>query len=168
MNLSITKATAENINDLAMILNEATAYKLQHNDNAWIADGNATWGKAEIKGIIDKGTTYLAWIDGAAIATISLEWDDTYVWGKQPPNAGYIHRVAVRNNQHGQKIGERLLDWASVEARAKGRRLLRLDCPTSNKKLCDYYQKLGFKPLDAEQIGIKTPYNTTLYEKYIA
>jgi hypothetical protein len=47
----------------------------------------------------------------------------------------------------GRGIGQMLLDWASAQVAASGRKWLRLDCMRGNTKLHAYYQRLGFTHL---------------------
>ncbi len=108
---------------------------------------------------IADGEVYLLWRDGQPVATISLQmapsdWDRT-IWGEtadQP--AAYVHRLAVVRSAAGTRAGEFMLDWAEQQARAAGKRELRLDCVGQNDRLNAYYQKRFAFVGAAEQIGM--------------
>jgi GNAT superfamily N-acetyltransferase len=96
---------------------------------------------------LDRGEVFLASSEGAAaIATVNLAWEDLRFWGEQPPNSGYVHRLAVRRSHAGQGVGRSLLEWADGRVRERDRELLRLDCLANNSRLCRYYLDLGFVP----------------------
>lgn len=80
--------------------------------------------------------------DGIA-AALRLLWDDPFVWGDQPPVAGYVHGLVV-DRQHGRGFGRAALDWAGEQVHSQGRRLLRLDCQEHNAQLRAHYGRLGF------------------------
>ena len=78
------------------------------------------------------------------VGTITLQWSDEKFWGDVPPDAGYIHKLAVTRSHAGQRLGLRMLEWAETKARAEGKRCLRLDCLASNKTIREYYEKGGY------------------------
>ena len=79
------------------------------------------------------------------IAGLRLIWADDTVWGVQPPVAGYVHGLMIDRHYVGSGIGSALLRWAEDQIRSAGRRLLRLDCVESNRKLRSYYERQGFR-----------------------
>jgi ribosomal protein S18 acetylase RimI-like enzyme len=64
--------------------------------------------------------------------------------GEQEPDAGYVHRLAVRRAYAGRGMGRALLEWAAAQTAGSGRVWLRLDCMADNRRLCHYYESLGF------------------------
>jgi ribosomal protein S18 acetylase RimI-like enzyme len=94
---------------------------------------------------LERGDTYLAQVDGEAVGTLMLQWDDPAYWGQQPPVAGYLHRLAVRSSYAGRGLGGELLSWADGEIAARARTLLRLACMTDNPALRQYYERAGFR-----------------------
>jgi GNAT superfamily N-acetyltransferase len=77
-------------------------------------------------------------------------------------SAGYIHKLAVGPAYTGRGVGLQLLLWAEKQALAAGKRYFRLNCLASDRGLCDYYEKAGFKHIRnvLEQRGL-----ASLYEK---
>src|SRR3989454_6514372 len=115
-----------------------------------------------IKDNIVRGEAYVVKAVEATVGTITLQWNDRKFWGDLPPEAGYIHKLAIVRSRAGQHLGLRLLHWAEDKTRAEGKRYLRLDCIASNKKIREYYEKAGFTHIrDTEMPGWKA----SLYEK---
>jgi GNAT superfamily N-acetyltransferase len=99
---------------------------------------------------------------GAPVGTITLQWADIPFWGERPPDAGYVHRFAIRRSYGGQGIGRRMIEWAGERTRGRGRYKLRLDCLTASQPLHRYYQSLGFHPVGEITQG---GFPCTLFEK---
>jgi len=97
-----------------------------------------------IKDNIERGEVYIVKAIEATVGTVTLQWNDKKFWGDVPPEAGYIHKLAIKRSYSGHRLGLRLLQWAESKTRAEGKRYLRLDCPTSNKAIREYYEKAGF------------------------
>ncbi len=163
MDLLVRKARLEEAEALAGILTQAMEFKLSRQDKAW---GSHRYTTEELRERISKGNTYAVWADKTLVATLLLLWEDEMMWGKQPPDAVYVHQLAIAEGQHGKDIGGELLDWAGEQAVKQGRRFLRLDCPPSNKGLRKYYEKQGFTWVQDRQIHApQATYMAALYER---
>ena len=93
---------------------------------------------------VANGDVFVARIGREIVGTLTLGWSDESVWGEQEQGAGYVHRFAVTRAWKGHRIGETMLDWAGDHCALAGKPFLRLDTMSSNKKLCTYYERLGF------------------------
>ena len=162
--LRFTEATPELYPVVADILTEATKIKNQQNDHAW---GTAGWSTQEVQGLAGHSTTYVVYSDEQAVATVSLQWEDEQSWGVQPQVAGYMHRLAIRQDMTGQGLGEVIVNWAIKQTAAKGKELLRLDCPADNEKLCAYYERLGFVRVGVTEDTGHEGYVAALYERAV-
>jgi protein-tyrosine phosphatase len=98
---------------------------------------------------LERGDVYLVLDGPAAIGTITLQWSDVDFWGERPPDAGYIHRLAIRRSVAGHGVGPAMLRWADQRAREAGRRYLRLDCRSTHAALRRYYLNAGFAIIGA-------------------
>jgi len=83
--------------------------------------------------------------EGEAVATVSMLLDDPIYWGERPPDAFYVHKLAVRRDRAGRGIGAAIVEWANAEAAEAGREFLRVDCLGDNPGIRDYYEELGFE-----------------------
>ncbi|MDX8435651.1 GNAT family N-acetyltransferase [Mesorhizobium sp. M4B.F.Ca.ET.215.01.1.1] len=87
---------------------------------------------------------------GRVIATLQI----SFLAGLslQGARRGQIEAVRVAADRRGERLGQRLLEWAVEECRKRGCRVVQL---TTNKSRADahrFYERLGFK---ASHIGYK-------------
>lgn len=118
----------------------------------------------ELSAAIAREEVYLAEVDGEAVATVTVLADDPVYWGERPPDALYVHKLAVRRDRAGQGLGAALVEWAARRATALGRDFLRLDCLCGDPGIRRYYEGLGFEhrgDLDDEVRGLRL----SLYER---
>jgi len=131
----------------------------------------------EVRQSIGRGETFVALRDGTVVGTIAVAWTDDLIWGPQPPDAGYIHRLAVTPESVGEGLGTALLDWAAAHVRAQGRSWVRLDTIAPDEgpraSLHRWYKRHGFSPVgnvDAPILGEGNTtiiYRTILYERKV-
>jgi ribosomal protein S18 acetylase RimI-like enzyme len=97
-----------------------------------------------------------------------LQWGDSSIWGNQLPNAGYIHLLAIKNDLHGQGLGQQMIDWAATQVASHNRQFLRLNCSPDNLQLCNYYEQQGFAQIRLKKVPTKqNRYITALYERSV-
>lgn len=104
---------------------------------------------------IARGEVFVVRAADALVATLQLEDGDRATWGPDAGDALYVHRLCVARTHARAGLGLRLLDWAGTAARARGRRLLRLDCVASNDALRRYYAHAGFAERGVIDVGIR-------------
>jgi GNAT superfamily N-acetyltransferase len=126
---------------VAELLDEATAWVGERGFQQW----PLPFPRDELAAAVERGEVYVAELNGEAVATVTLLWDDPTYWGERPPDAAYVHKLAVRRACAGQRIGHAIVEWADVTAAAQGRRFLRLDCLRDNPGIRAYYDHLGFE-----------------------
>lgn len=162
--LRIVKALKADASVVASILTDAVGRKQKYDDHAW---GSGVYSEEEVLSLMNQSPAYIAYVDGEPVGTVALQWDDESVWGVQPPNAGYIHRLAVREGIKTKGVGSQIIDWASDQVAKRHRQFLRLDCNIQNTKLCAYYDKQGFTRADIRRRS-EDGYVTALYERQVA
>jgi ribosomal protein S18 acetylase RimI-like enzyme len=126
---------------VATLLDEATVWVGERGYEQW----PLPFPRDELAAAIERGEVYLAELDGDAVATVTLLWDDPKYWGARPPDAAYVHKLAVSRAAAGRRIGQTLVEWADNTAAAAGREFLRLDCLRDNPGIRAYYERLGFE-----------------------
>ena len=140
--LKVVPAKLEDIDTVLVILDEAAAWIIkQRLPSVWKPGG---FSRRTFLEQISRGEVHLGLVDGTPAGTITLQWADLVFWGEQQPNAGYVHKLAVRPAHAGQKIGVEMLKWAESAAREVGKRFLRLNCLAEDSKIRDYYERAGF------------------------
>lgn len=141
--MQVVKAVVGYAPAITSVLTDATKYKLQRGDSTWGSRGPTEQTVLEQ---MNSGEMYVALRDCDVLGTFRLQWEDDHYWGRQPPVAGYIHGLAVREDVHGKAVGAHLMAWAAQEVARRGRQYLRLDCSATNFALCRYYERQGFIP----------------------
>jgi len=111
--------------------------------------GIPAWDPAQLDAVMSpavmRGEVYLAWLNGVAVGTVTLQWADPLFWADRPDDAGYIHKLAVVRAAAGQQIGEHMVVWAEGQISATGRRYSRLDFPANNPAMQRFYARLGYE-----------------------
>jgi GNAT superfamily N-acetyltransferase len=139
--VNVRRCQAGDVAVVAGLLDEATVWVGTRGYEHW----PLPFPRDQIAGAIDRGEVYLAELDGDAVATVTLLWDDPTYWGERPPDAAYVHKLAVSRACAGQRIGDATVEWADGTAAAQGRSFLRLDCLRDNPGIRAYYERLGFE-----------------------
>lgn len=167
MKIEIRGASNNDEQDLIKVLNDSLEYKRSLGDDTW---GDDYFNIEEVLAMLKRSDIYVAVSDGEIIATISLEWSDSRLWGAELGNddkAVYLHQAGVRGSHRGNRLGEYLISWAGKLAKEQGRIYMRLDCGESSHGLIAYYEGIGF-----EKVGEGTVedngYRATLLQKTIA
>jgi GNAT superfamily N-acetyltransferase len=132
-------ATADDLDDVLDILNDAARWLASRGINQWRVDG---FPRSLVAGDIARDEVYVARLDHRAVGTFTLQWSDEAFWPGAAGEAGYVHRIAVRREARG--LGVELHKAAERATVAAGRKLLRLDCYAGNHALCGYYERAGF------------------------
>jgi GNAT superfamily N-acetyltransferase len=125
----------------AEILDEATAYVGTLGFDQW----PVPFPQDELARRIERGELLMVDVDGEPAATLTLLWDDPAFWGERPPDAVYLHKLAVRRAFAGRGLGAAIVEWVDGHAASAGRDFLRLDCRRDDARIRAYYEQLGFE-----------------------
>jgi ribosomal protein S18 acetylase RimI-like enzyme len=136
----IERAVAADVDAVAAILTEAADWVAGLDHPQW----PSPFPREQVVQLVERGELYVARLDGEVAATVTLQWSDVPYWGERPPDAGYVHKLAVRRDFAGRGVGHALVAWAEAETLAHGRSYLRLDCLAANPRIRRYYEELGF------------------------
>jgi ribosomal protein S18 acetylase RimI-like enzyme len=158
--LTFRKANPEDIGEVHKIYVDAAKHKHKYDDYVW-KDGFSR--KFVVRSIKSGNIICIIEDDKRIVCVFSLEWEDE-VWAEYDElSSGYLHRLAVANDYHGKNIGKQAIEWSQNLVKNSRKKYLRLDCPTENKKLCKYYESLGFELVEIKQLPqFKT--STNLYQ----
>lgn len=147
-NIQVLLATDTDLDTVASIYEDAAQWLLAHG----IAQWPAMVPRELLAQRIAHGETFLARYEEHYIATMSVQEEDRQMWGDMPPDALYLHGLAVRRAFAGRGVGIALLHWAEHHATLKGKIYLRLDCMGDNPRLVQYYKDAGFTHLRTVQV----------------
>jgi GNAT superfamily N-acetyltransferase len=96
----------------------------------------------------------VAYVAGKPAATMILGWEDPIFWPDIENNtSGFIHKLSASRKFAGKNIAVKLLHYAEKKCQEKNIPYLRLDCLGKRSKLCEYYEKNGFKLVEKKIYG---------------
>ena len=158
--LEVTPATLEDIDVVLEILDEAAGWIIQRRLPSVWKPGE--FPRQSFLDQIGRGEVFIGRVDGTPAGTFVLQWSDPFWWGETPPDAGYVHKFAIRPAYMGQNLGRYMLRWAEARTKCSGKKLLRLNCIAADAGIRSYYEKEGFLRVK-DVMGPKAL--ATLYEK---
>ena len=163
--LTISKASVDDSDEVISLLDEAAEWIQSRCIDQWRP---GSFNKERLLSRIRDGEVYIATYEGSIVGTFRLQMHDESVWGEKDSNEDYvyIHRLAIKSDFHGQRLGLHLLKQAEKIALSLAKRGVRLDCLLGNSALESYYENVaGYKP-----VGSATPrgYSARLFEKKFA
>ena len=123
----------------------------------WLADtGNPLWSLDDLnrKSLQNEPDEFIVMYDGDhnGIATLLLSFHDPFFWPNIPANtSAFVHKVAIRRKFAGNALTKHLISFVADICREKGISCIRLDCDANRKKLCTFYQSMGFSLIKQKQ-----------------
>jgi len=119
----------------------------------WVNDG---FEKGEFRFVYNEKMEWVGIF--RLLKTDTLYWDDKGL----EENVRYVHSLVVKPGKSGKGIGAQVLNRLASDLKEQGVHKLRLDCDSSNSRLCSYYEQQGFFRVGTKQ----TPFSiNNLYER---
>jgi GNAT superfamily N-acetyltransferase len=144
----ISPVTAADLDDVIELRDHATDWLSGLKTDQWQQAWPTAEGERErVRSSIEQGQTWIVWDRSDAVATFAIDrFSDPHLWTKseQAERALYVHRFIVRRDYSGIRLGARLMDLIEVWAAHDDDHWLRVDVWTTNTRLHDYYQSIGF------------------------
>ncbi len=101
LELVVEPAAPSDVRAVLELREEAVQWLLARGIRQW-ESGELTGG--DVRARAETGELYVARVDGAAVATVTLSWDDQRTWGPQAETAGYTHTLIVARNLLGAAL----------------------------------------------------------------
>ncbi len=139
--LRIAPAQEKDLDTVLGILDEAAQWLASKGIPGWWKPGS--FSREVFLDQIRLREVYIARLGREAVGTITLQWSDRVFWKGAPPDAGYVHKLAVRRAYAGRGLGLWMLEWAARRASLAGKKFLRLDCVAEDHGIRVYYEKAG-------------------------
>ncbi len=158
--LRIAPAQEKDLDTVLGILDEAAEWLASKGIPGWWRPGS--FSREAFLDQIRLGEVYVARLDIEAVGTITLQWTDRVFWKGASPDAGYVHKLAVRRAYAGRGLGLEMLEWAARRTSLAGKKFLRLDCGADDHRIRLYYEKAGFTRRGDIQ---HSRWKASLYEK---
>ncbi|WP_330458462.1 GNAT family N-acetyltransferase [Streptomyces sp. NBC_00820] len=157
MSITIREGGSEDVPLILGMLDSSVAWLVsQGRTRQW---GTEPWSKnpravAMVERYAAEGTVYIAEVDGAPAATLTLtDAPGAYLEPADEPER-YIHLLASDRRFKGHGAGAALLAHAAGETRRAGISLLRVDCYAGDdRRLVAFYEGNGFIPTEPFTFG---------------
>ena len=136
----IQNTSAEDIDAVFYLYDEATKYQKKHQKNSWKG-----FDRKEIEAEISEGRHYVIKEDNTVACTFLIAFESPLIWkdsNKDP--AIYLHRIATHPNYRGRGYVKAIIEWSKTLAKAQNKYFIRLDTHTKNDKINAYYSSCGF------------------------
>jgi len=80
------------------------------------------------------------------LGIFSVQHSDPFIWrDRDKDDAIYLHRIVVNPNFQGQKLFQKVLNWAKQFAQQNNLKFVRMDTWADNIKIIAYYRSFGFE-----------------------
>jgi GNAT superfamily N-acetyltransferase len=139
--VNVREARLDDTEVVASLLDEASRWVGERGFEQW----PLPFPRAQVAEAIARGEVFLAELDGEPVATVTILTEDPQYWGARPPDALYVHKLAVAREHAGRGFGTEVIGWADRRAVSLGRQFLRLDCLGDSSGIRRYYEQLGFE-----------------------
>lgn len=134
------------------LFDQAISYQQKH--------GYPTWKGYDKDALAAEIAHHLQYkiVNGSEILGVfSISYTDPGTWGERDTgNALFLHRTITNPNFKGQRVFERIRNWAIQFAKEKHLDYIRMDTWTDNPQLIAYYESYGFNVV-AERITPNVP-----------
>ena len=136
----IINTTHEDLPLVYWLFDQAILYQQQHGYPAWRGyEKNAL--TAEVEQLLQYKVVQYHHV----LAIFSVSYSDPATWGEWGTGqALFLHRVITHPQFKGQRVFEKVLDWALFKAREKRLDYIRIDTWTDNPAIITFYEGYGF------------------------
>lgn len=108
------------------------------------------------------------WNNQKSISTLLLSYEDKIFWPEVPKNSsGFIHKLSIKREFAGQNLGIKIIEFAIKECKLKGIKMLRLECDSQRRKLCNFYEGLGFNLKEIRRYENKKSETNVAYSELV-
>lgn len=132
------------------ILMEVAQWRHDIGQTVWLPD---SLNKTQLTKGLNEENFCVGRVNGEEACSMILQWHDAFWVNAKDNEAGYIHKLCVRQKFAGRGLSKLIVAYAIEECRKRGIQFLRLDTRWENKKLCELYEAMGFVIVDKIQVG---------------
>jgi hypothetical protein len=138
--IRIINTTPEDLPLVYWLFEQAIHYQRQHGYPAWKG-----YEKNGLRAEVDQLLQFKVVQYHHVLAIFSISYNDAATWGEwDTGRALFLHRIITHPQFKGQRIFEKVLDWARCTAREKGIAYIRIDTWTDNPAIIAFYEAYGF------------------------
>ncbi len=138
---TIVNASSDDLNIIYHLFDEAILFQKKNNYIGW-----SSYDENYIKADIKNGLLFKMLTNDTIACIFSICYTDILIWReKEKGNAIYLHRIVLNQKFKGEKIFQKILNWAIDLIISKNLRYIRMDTWADNEKIIGYYKSYGFK-----------------------
>lgn len=141
--VQLNLATEGDVDTVLMILEENERWMVKQGIDQWPLYWHRR-RRQEIESWAKSDCLYLARQGTVVLGTVALFEKDEKYWGNREEVALYFYKLAIRRDYSGKEIGEKVIACICDVARSRDIRFVRFSCLKKNRKLNEYYRRLGF------------------------
>lgn len=143
--IRITNTTPEDLDLVYWLFGQAILYQQQHGYPAWRG-----YEKTALCAEVEQLLQYKVVQYHHVLAIFSISYSDPATWGEwDTGHALFLHRIITHPQFKGQRVFEKIRDWAIQKARAEGLHYIRIDTWTDNPAIIAFYESYGFHAVAA-------------------
>ena len=154
---AIRPATTDDFDPLLEIRKEIAVYLLQRG----IASNPNALRRHHLEEWTAERVLWVAESKGTVVGSIAVWFHDPTNYWPRADLATYVRDLMVHPLYRHQGFGAVILGWAERLSAGKGRSRVRLDCESSNERLCRYYKEEGYRHVVTDKDGF------ALFEKVL-
>ncbi|HKL07500.1 MAG TPA: GNAT family N-acetyltransferase [Bacteroidales bacterium] len=144
--MHIQKAISDNLIEIMYLLRQCIEDFNKNNIYQWNISYPDTF---RLMQEIEKGSLYLMINKGVPVGTITFDEQQDEVfnevaWKNNDGKFIVIHRIAVYPTWQRKGVGQKLIEFVEKFAQENKYQSVRLDVSSSNQKLVELYERLGF------------------------
>ncbi len=140
MKHKVIHATLTDLPEIYQLFHMAILFQQVNNYIGW-----KSFDRDFIKADVEKGLLYKIVDAEAIICIFSVCYSDALIWReKEKGDSIYLHRVIVNQAHKGERIFQKVIDWAIATGQQKKLTQIRIDTWSKNDKIIAYYKSFGF------------------------
>ena len=159
---TIVEGTVQSLDSFILLLEEAGEWLWNKGVKQW-APGTHQKSRGKKKHLVENGCLILAYQQEELAGGCILSEVDPG-WPRLSNEVLYLSALAVARFAAGKGLGTQIINACAETTRKRGKSLIRLDCWDGNDFLKSYYQREGFKMLEAIEVS---DYFVRLFEKNV-
>ncbi len=141
----VRRATLSDLDAIVNLRTEAEDWLRKSGIRQWTADYDQ-YARGVLAASVKSGQAWVVEDQGRVVATVSLNGPDADFWDPEDDldSALYLGKMIVARDHAGIRLGDAIMNWASMRAAVAGRKWIRLDTRRDNLQLQRYYLNRGF------------------------
>lgn len=145
----ISNTTLDDWTKVMELFEKAKSFQKNNQVNVW-----GQMDEIRLKKDIENRLQYKIIQNFEILCIFTVQFTDSLIWrNRNDIPAIYLHRIVIDQKFKGQKLFEKVLNWAKRYALENNLKYIRMDTWADNSKLIGYYKSFGFEFLGNYKTG---------------